>query len=239
MISLKFAEILISMMTYFVAYLITITFAGCFQAWVARRMGDDSAEAAGFLSLNPIDHIDFVGLACLYLFRFGWGKPIPINPQAVWGNWRWLKLTAIYASYAWAHIVMATIAMAALLAQFGPNILSLSGMMMFTGSLCHEQFAVAYPESSSLAISCALILIEIIYLSTFLALFNFFFRGLELVLIYLREKHPQFVSEHQSGLFFILYAIIVFIFIVPQIRLLLINAIVGWGYLLALIFGAL
>lgn len=239
MISLKFAELLISMTTCFIAYLIVTTFAGFFQAWVAKKMGDDSAEEAGFLSLNPMDHVDFIGLACLYFFRFGWGRPIPINPQAVWGHWRWLKLTCIYLSYAWAHIVMATVAMTTLLAQFGLQVIPLSVDMMLSGNLSHERFSLAYPEGSSIAITFALIAIEIIYLSIFLAVFNFFFRGLELVLMYAREKYPQFVSEHQSGLFFILYAIIISIFIIPQIRLLLVFITAQWGYVLAKIFGAL
>lgn len=235
--SLKFAEFLISMITYFIAYLIVTTLAGFFQAWVAKKMGDDSAEEAGFLSLNPMDHLDFLGLSCLYLFRFGWGKPIPINPHVIWGNWRWLKLIWIYISYAWAHVIMATFAMTALLVQFNLSVIGLSADMMLSGNLSHERFALAYPESSSLAISMALILIEIIFLSVLLAVFNFFFRGFELLLMFLREKYPQFVAEHQSGLLFFVYAIIVAIFIIPQMRLSMVLLIAQWGYILAQFFG--
>ena len=227
------------MITYFIAYLIVTTLAGSFQAWVAKNMGDDSAEEAGFLSLNPMDHLDFVGLICLYVFRFGWGRHIPINPHAVWGNWRWLKLLCIYVSYAWAHIVLATLAMAGLLAQFGLNIIPLSIDMMLSGMLSHERFALAYPASSSFAISIALILIGMIFLDILLAVFDFFFRGLELALMFVREKYPDFVSEHHSGLFFLVYAIIISVFVIPQVRFMLVFLTAQWGYLLAHIFGAL
>ena len=35
----------------------------------------------GRLSLNPLDHLDPVGLLMLWLFRFGWAKPVEINPN--------------------------------------------------------------------------------------------------------------------------------------------------------------
>lgn len=47
---------------------------------VAYINGDSTAKDAGRLTLNPIAHIDPIGLACLIFFRFGWAKPVPINP---------------------------------------------------------------------------------------------------------------------------------------------------------------
>ncbi len=57
------------------------------HGFVAKKFGDNTAERAGRLTLNPIPHIDPVGtillpLASLYLggILFGWAKPVPVNP---------------------------------------------------------------------------------------------------------------------------------------------------------------
>ena len=44
-------------------------------------LGDDTAKRMGRLSLNPLRHVDLVGLAMMVLVRFGWAKPVPINMQ--------------------------------------------------------------------------------------------------------------------------------------------------------------
>jgi len=56
------------------------------HGWVARFFGDDTAERAGRLSLNPLVHIDPVGtlimpalLALGGFGVFGWAKPVPVN----------------------------------------------------------------------------------------------------------------------------------------------------------------
>lgn len=49
------------------------------HGWVAYKLGDPTAKAAGRLTLNPIKHIDPIGALCMILFRFGWSKPVPIN----------------------------------------------------------------------------------------------------------------------------------------------------------------
>ncbi len=54
---------------------------------VALRFGDNTAQKAGRLTLNPIPHIDLVGtilLPAISIFYggviFGWAKPVPVNP---------------------------------------------------------------------------------------------------------------------------------------------------------------
>ena len=50
------------------------------HGWVARKFGDDTAEAAGRLTVNPIAHLDPFGSVLLLFTGFGWAKPVPINP---------------------------------------------------------------------------------------------------------------------------------------------------------------
>jgi Zn-dependent protease len=49
------------------------------HGWVAFRMGDPTAKSLGRLSLNPLKHLDPVGTLMLFLFGFGWARPVPVN----------------------------------------------------------------------------------------------------------------------------------------------------------------
>jgi len=49
------------------------------HGWVAWRMGDPTAKWLGRLTLNPLKHLDPLGTAMLFLFGFGWAKPVPVN----------------------------------------------------------------------------------------------------------------------------------------------------------------
>lgn len=59
--------------------LICITLHECAHGYAAYRLGDDTAKRAGRLTLNPIKHIDIVGLIMLVTLHFGWAKPVPVN----------------------------------------------------------------------------------------------------------------------------------------------------------------
>jgi Zn-dependent protease len=60
--------------------LITITVHEYAHAKVADLLGDPTPRLAGRLTLNPIAHIDPIGFLMLLLVRFGWAKPVPVNP---------------------------------------------------------------------------------------------------------------------------------------------------------------
>ncbi|MHB9097086.1 MAG: site-2 protease family protein [Syntrophales bacterium] len=49
------------------------------HGWVAYRMGDPTAKDQGRLTLNPLKHLDPIGTAMLFLFGFGWAKPVPVD----------------------------------------------------------------------------------------------------------------------------------------------------------------
>ena len=57
------------------------------HAWTAFRLGDQTAAREGRLTLNPLAHIDPVGLLLPLLgVPFGWAKPVPINLAAMRGG---------------------------------------------------------------------------------------------------------------------------------------------------------
>ena len=61
--------------------LIAITFHEFAHAFVADKLGDDTARREGRLSLNPFDHLDPIGTVLLLFAGFGWGKPVHVNPK--------------------------------------------------------------------------------------------------------------------------------------------------------------
>jgi Zn-dependent protease len=73
---------------FVVALVIAITVHEFAHAWVATMLGDPTARAAGRLNLNPLSHMDPMGTILLFLVGFGWGRPVPYNPNFVkHGRW--------------------------------------------------------------------------------------------------------------------------------------------------------
>ena len=74
--------------------LICITLHECAHGWAAYRLGDDTAKRMGRLTINPLKHIDIIGLAMMVLFRFGWAKPVPVDMRKFKNPKRDMAVTA-------------------------------------------------------------------------------------------------------------------------------------------------
>ena len=62
------------------AVLLALTFHEYAHGLVAYKLGDTTAKDAGRLTINPLKHIDPIGLVMMAILHFGWAKPVPINP---------------------------------------------------------------------------------------------------------------------------------------------------------------
>ncbi len=71
---------MIFLLASLIIILMTITIHEYAHAKVADLLGDPTPRLSGRLTLNPISHIDPIGFLMLILVRFGWAKPVPINP---------------------------------------------------------------------------------------------------------------------------------------------------------------
>ncbi len=61
----------------------------------ALALGDPTAKKLHRLSLNPLRHIDWLGLAMMFAAGFGWAKPVPVNPR-YFKNPKWgMAITAL------------------------------------------------------------------------------------------------------------------------------------------------
>jgi len=63
------------------AVLLAITVHEFGHAFAAYKLGDDTPVRQGRLTLNPLDHIDPLGIAMLLFAHIGWGKPVQVNPR--------------------------------------------------------------------------------------------------------------------------------------------------------------
>ncbi len=70
-----------------IALIISLTFHEYGHGFVAKLYGDNTAEQAGRLSLNPLVHIDLMGLLMVVLIGFGYAKPVPTNPANYTSRW--------------------------------------------------------------------------------------------------------------------------------------------------------
>jgi Zn-dependent protease len=93
------ANHIIDGLIFYLELVALLTFHEFAHAWMAWKLGDDTARLQGRLTLNPIVHIDPIGTVLLPLFmifasptlgRFlvGWAKPVPFNPANLGNRWR-------------------------------------------------------------------------------------------------------------------------------------------------------
>jgi len=91
-------------LTNYVVLLFSLSFHESAHAWMALRLGDDTAEKLGRITLNPVPHIDIFGTVLMPLLQIfggfpviGWAKPTPYDP----GRFR------REVSLRWGHISVA------------------------------------------------------------------------------------------------------------------------------------
>ncbi len=51
------------------------------HGWTANKLGDPTARLERRLTLNRLASVDPVGTVWLFLFGFGWARPVPVDPR--------------------------------------------------------------------------------------------------------------------------------------------------------------
>ena len=75
------ANYLISILLSIPGVFLALAVHECAHGWMSYKLGDPTAKNLGRLTLNPVKHIDPIGLICMVLFHFGWAKPVPVNAR--------------------------------------------------------------------------------------------------------------------------------------------------------------
>ena len=237
MVTVKNAEFFIGIITFLVAYLIAVTGANFVRAVVAKAMGDDSAEQLGFLTLNPLVHLDPLGLAVLFLFYswgnyFGWGRHVPINPFNIENPWRGLKLTLVYLSDTIAHFCMALSGIVMLEVLFDGRILGLVRYMVLSRTMSHLLLAHSYPAHSSLVVAVGFIIIALVYLNVVLGVLYFIINCRDIFMI-ISSESPLVYEERRMQLSNVIIPMLLVIFFSEPLRHLAVWLIVYAGYIIA------
>lgn len=89
-------SILIKISIMLVPALLAITMHEVAHGYIAERFGDPTARLLGRLNLNPIRHLDPIGTVAIFIFGFGWARPVPVNA----GNLRHPKRDMIWVALA-------------------------------------------------------------------------------------------------------------------------------------------
>ena len=86
---------ILSILLSVVPSLLCITLHELSHGLVAYGLGDPTAKRAGRLTLNPLRHLDPMGLLMMVMFHVGWAKPVPVNMNNFRDPKRGMALTAL------------------------------------------------------------------------------------------------------------------------------------------------
>lgn len=74
---INWIDVLLSLPAVFLA----MSFHEFAHAFTAYRLGDPTPKNQGRLTLDPLAHVDWLGLILFALFKFGWARPVQVNPS--------------------------------------------------------------------------------------------------------------------------------------------------------------
>ena len=86
---------ILSILLGLIPALVCITLHELSHGFVAYKLGDNTAKDRGRLTLNPLKHLDVMGLLMLLVFHVGWAKPVPVNMYNFKNPKRGMALTAL------------------------------------------------------------------------------------------------------------------------------------------------
>ncbi len=74
-------EGLLNVIAFIFALLVALILHEVAHGLVAKWNGDNTAQLLGRLSINPVKHVNLLGLLMLLIVGFGWANPVPVNPN--------------------------------------------------------------------------------------------------------------------------------------------------------------
>jgi hypothetical protein len=230
------ANYLVTTIALLFAYCVIVTISNYIHAWFAHKMGDDTPAQLGYLSLNPLDHIDPIGILCIVLFQFGWGQYIPINPSNLYGRWYKTKVICTMLAGPLAYILMALVALFALICLFNPFIIALAQGMIGYTALSFQILTQAYPLYPSYLIAIGFILIAIMYFGVILGVLNGIINSFYTAMILCNTKPPHLMTQNATIALF-LAPILLILFLSGPLRMLVVYALSYSAYLITSLLG--
>jgi Zn-dependent protease len=134
--------------------LLALTLHEYAHGYVAYRLGDPTAKSLGRLTLNPISHLDPIGTIAFFFIKFGWAKPVPVNP----GYFRNPRKDMLWVALAGPITNLALATVSAILAK---------GLWMLAANLPYS------PLAEAILVPVNGMLIASVWINLVLCIFNF------------------------------------------------------------------
>ncbi len=234
MLNLYIAESLTTTILLLCAYAITATITEVGQAWFAHKLGDDTAAEEGWLDLDPLTHIDLIGVLFVVFLNFAWVRVVPINPYFA-RSARKIKLAAIYFSQAAISLLFAIILLVLLRFWLGQTCIQLLVSMFGSAHAPLKDILKMYPERSSLSILASLFMISLVFYSIFIATISLIANGFRFFYTHiwqtrrLKEEYPDYVIW--------IAGLILILFIAEPVRRMLLELIIKSSSFIGFLFG--
>ena len=105
--SFKGTELIIAGLAMILTLVVSLSLHEFAHAFAAYKCGDDTPKINGRLTINPIAHMDPMGLLFCLFFGFGWAKPVEVNPlkfkKYKTGN-AWVSIAGVLTNYTLAFV---------------------------------------------------------------------------------------------------------------------------------------
>lgn len=97
----------------------------------ALALGDPTAKSMHRLSLNPLRHIDWIGLLMMFVAGFGWAKPVPVDPRNFREPRKGMAITALAGPLSNFVLALVSLGIGSLLFHFGPANRPVAYLLLF------------------------------------------------------------------------------------------------------------
>jgi Zn-dependent protease len=181
------------------------------HGYIAERFGDPTARLLGRLNLNPFKHLDLIGTLAIFIFGFGWAKPVPVNPT----NFRRPQRDMIW------------VALAGPVANFA---LALASALLLHGLALLDPVAAAYASVGQMLSPLRMMLAFSLYINILLGVFNLIpvppLDGGRVLVGVLPQRQAQLISRLEPFGFLLIIVLVFFTSIWSLILAPIINALV-------------